>query len=197
MVLPPHNPAIRSGGIPVVFLDTVGYHFPETYAYRDRMKREWSLNLVNVLPERTVARQESEFGILYQTDPTRCCHLRKVEPLAKGLEPFDIWFAGLRREQSPTRRNIRKAELHEFPSGQTIWRKSICWLGLKSEIKRWNYPSEERRGTRSLPLYDEGYQSIGCAPCTSIPSDPDNPRSGRWDGTKLECGIHTFARRAG
>ena len=178
--------------IPVVFLDT-GYHFPETYAYRDRMKREWSLNLVNVLPERTVARQESEFGILYQTDPTRCCHLRKVEPLAKGLEPFDIWFAGLRREQSPTRRNIRKAELHEFPSGKTIWKVNPLADWKSNQV--WNYLEEN--GIGHLPLYDEGYQSIGCAPCTSIPSDPDNPRSGRWDGTKLECGIHTFARRAG
>src|SRR5467141_3068630 len=66
--------------IPVLFLDT-GYHFAETYEYRDRVAKEWELNLVNVVPRRTVAEQESQFGILYQTNPTQCCHMRKVEPL--------------------------------------------------------------------------------------------------------------------
>lgn len=63
--------------IPVLFLET-GYHFPETIQYRDRMAIEWDLNLVNVLPEHTVAEQEAEFGILNQTAPDRCCALRKV-----------------------------------------------------------------------------------------------------------------------
>jgi phosphoadenosine phosphosulfate reductase len=70
--------------IPVLFLET-GYHFPETIEYRDRIAAEWDLNLVNVLPERTVAEQESEFGILNQTAPDRCCALRKVEPLFRSL----------------------------------------------------------------------------------------------------------------
>src|ERR1700743_2694869 len=63
--------------IPVLFLET-GYHFPETLEYRDRMAREWDLNLVNVLPERTVEEQESQFGILNQTAPDLCCGMRKV-----------------------------------------------------------------------------------------------------------------------
>ncbi len=63
--------------VPVLFLDT-GYHFSQTYEYRDRMAKEWSLHLVNVLPKQTVPEQESAFGILYQSDPTRCCQLRKV-----------------------------------------------------------------------------------------------------------------------
>jgi len=81
----------RIPDVPVLFLDT-GYHFPQTYEYRDRLAREWSLNLVNVLPAETVAQQESAFGILYRSDPTRCCQLRKVEPLLGALEPFDVWF---------------------------------------------------------------------------------------------------------
>ncbi len=68
----------------VLFLDT-GYHFAQTYEYRDRMAKQWSLNLINVLPERTVAEQESAFGILYRSEPTRCCQLRKVEPLMRAL----------------------------------------------------------------------------------------------------------------
>src|SRR6202171_2503393 len=107
----------RVPGSPVLFLDT-GYHFPQTYEYRDRMTRQWSLNLVNVLPAQTVALQESAFGILYRSEPTRCCQLRKVEPLMRALEPFDIWFTGLRREQSPTRKNLKKLELHRLPTGK-------------------------------------------------------------------------------
>src|SRR5689334_14761992 len=62
----------RIPSIPVLFLET-GYHFAQTYEYRDRISIEWSLNLVNVIPENTVAQQESEFGILHRTDPTQCC----------------------------------------------------------------------------------------------------------------------------
>src|SRR6202022_2416450 len=65
----------RMPDVPVLFLDT-GYHFPQTYEYRDRMSRQWSLNLVNVLPAQTVTEQESAFGILYRSEPTRCCQLR-------------------------------------------------------------------------------------------------------------------------
>src|SRR5260370_37667278 len=84
--------------MPVLFLDT-GYHFPQTYEYRDRLAREWSLHLVNVLPKQTVAEQESAFGILYQSDPGRCCQLRKLEPLLSAHEPIDVWITGVRREQ--------------------------------------------------------------------------------------------------
>src|ERR1700683_1524033 len=66
--------------IPVLFLET-GYHFPETYAYRDRMTEQLRLNLVNLASRQTVAAQESQFGILYQSAPDRCCGMRKVEPL--------------------------------------------------------------------------------------------------------------------
>src|SRR5579864_8202243 len=64
--------------IPVLFLDT-GYHFRETYAYRDQMATAWNLNLINVAPRISVSEQEGAFGILHQIDPSRCCQLRKVE----------------------------------------------------------------------------------------------------------------------
>src|SRR5712691_12072069 len=177
--------------VPVLFLDT-GYHFAQTYEYRDRMAREWSLNLVNVLPAQTVAQQESAFGILNRSDPTRCCQLRKVEPLLGALEPFDVWFTGLRREQSPTRKNLKKVELHRLPTGKTLWKVSL--LADWSWEQVWNYMNANE--ISHLPQYDEGYLSIGCEPCTALPADPNNPRSGRWGGTKLECGIHTFSKRA-
>jgi phosphoadenosine phosphosulfate reductase len=177
--------------LPVLFLDT-GYHFPQTYEYRDRMTRQWSLNLVNVLPAQTVAEQESAFGILYRDEPTRCCQLRKVEPLMRALQPFDIWFTGLRREQSPTRKNLKKVELHRLPSGKTLWKVNLLADWNWEQV--WQYANVN--GIPHLPQYDEGYLSIGCQPCTALPSDPNNPRSGRWGGTKLECGMHTFSMRA-
>jgi phosphoadenosine phosphosulfate reductase len=181
----------RIPDVPVLFLET-GYHFRQTYEYRDRMTREWSLNLVNVLPMQTVPEQESSLGILYRSDPTRCCQLRKVEPLMRSLEPFDLWFTGLRREQSPTRKNLKKAELHTLPTGKTLWKVSLLADWKWEQV--WSYTNAN--GIPTLPQYDAGYLSIGCEPCTALPADPNNPRSGRWGGTKLECGIHTFSKQA-
>jgi phosphoadenosine phosphosulfate reductase len=174
--------------IPVLFLDT-GYHFAKTYEYRDRMTREWSLNLVNVLPKRTVAEQESELGILYRSHPTQCCQLRKVEPLMAALEPYDLWFTGLRREQSPTRKNLKKTEEHSLPGGKKLLKVSLLADWTWGQV--WEYVGAQKFDY--LPLYDDGYTSVGCEPCTALPSDPNNPRSGRWGGKKLECGIHTFS----
>ncbi len=177
--------------IPVLFLET-GYHFAQTYQFRDQIAREWDLNLVNVVAKKTVAQQESEFGILYRNQPTKCCQLRKVEPLMEALEPFAVWFTGLRREQSPTRKNLRKAEDHRLPSGKTVLKVSP--LADWTWAKVWEYTVANR--LKYLPQYDQGYLSIGCEPCTALPDDPNNPRSGRWGGKKLECGIHTFSERA-
>jgi phosphoadenosine phosphosulfate reductase len=177
--------------LPVLFLET-GYHFAETYQFRDRMTAEWGLNLVNALPRKTVQQQESELGILYREDPAKCCQLRKVEPLMASLEPFDIWFTGLRREQSPTRKNLKKIEHHRLPSGKILLKVSPLADWTWTQV--WEYTGKHKLSY--LPQYDQGYASIGCEPCTAIPDDPANPRSGRWSGKKLECGIHTFSEKA-
>ena len=177
--------------IPVLFLET-GYHFAETYEFRDRLTREWSLNLVNLIPAKSVPEQEAEFGVLYRDDPTKCCQLRKVEPLMRALGPYDVWFTGLRREQSPTRRNLKKAEVHRLPSGKDMLKVSPLADWTWAQV--WGYTTDNRLAY--LPQYDRGYFTIGCEPCTALPSDPANPRSGRWNGKKLECGIHTFSERA-
>jgi len=176
--------------IPVLFLDT-GYHFAETYAYRDRIAKEWNLNLISLQAKQSVAAQEAEFGILNRTNPTKCCELRKVGPLMSGLADYDIWFTGLRRDQSPTRKNLRQVEHHTLPGGKTLLKVSPLAAWNSKEV--WNYIV--RNQIEYLPLYDQGYSSIGCQPCTSIPTDPNNPRSGRWSGQKLECGIHTFTEK--
>ena len=174
--------------IPVLFLDT-GYHFAETYAYRDRMAAEWNLNLVNLMPAITVAEQESQFGILNQTAPDKCCAIRKVTPLFAGLEGYAVWFTGLRREQSKTRANLQVVDAFTLPSGKAL--RKVSPLADWSTRDVWQYASEHN--IPLLPLYEKGYSSIGCEPCTSLPLDPNDPRSGRWSGQKIECGIHVQA----
>ena len=96
--------------VPVLFLDT-GYHFAETYEYRDKMTVEWKMNLINLLPEQTVVQQESQFGILYQTAPDQCCKLRKVDPLFKAVANYRVWVTGLRREQAKSRAALEEAAM--------------------------------------------------------------------------------------
>ena len=176
--------------IPVLFLET-GYHFPDLILYRDRLIEEWGINLVNVASHFPRQRQEAEFGPLYQTDPAACCRIRKVEPLFRALEAYSVWFTGLRREQSPTRANLEAVEAATLPSGHTLSKVSPLALWRWNEV--WSYLRVNE--IPYVPLYDAGYSSIGCEPCTTRPTDPVNARSGRWGGAKLECGIHTFEKR--
>lgn len=173
--------------IPVLFLET-GYHFAEMYAYRDEMTKKYGLNLVNVMPEETVAAQEAAFGKLNQTAPDRCCKLRKVGPLFRSLENYDAWFTGLRRVQSPTRANLQIEDVFPLPSGKSI--PKISPLASWTDKDVWGFAKE--RGVPLVSLYDKGYTSIGCEPCTLLPIDPENLRSGRWAGRKVECGIHVI-----
>ena len=176
--------------VPVIFLET-GYHFPELIAYRDRMVVEWDLNLVNALPKTTLEEHEREFGLLHIVEPTKCCTIRKVEPLMRSLEPFSWWFTGLRREQSPTRAGLKKVEDHRLPTGKMMKKVSV--------LADWDWGRVEgyarEHGNPRLELYDRGYTSIGCEPCTAVPAAGADPRSGRWGGAKLECGIHTFSEK--
>ena len=174
--------------IPVLFLET-GYHFPETLAYRDQMTERLHLNLVNLEAEMSVQQQESQFGILNQTAPDRCCGIRKVGPLFKGLDNYEVWFTALRREQSPTRANLQVQDQFRLPTGKHLLKVSPLADWTNKDV--WEYL--KRRAIPVLPLYDQGYTSIGCAPCTTPPEDPENLRSGRWGGRKLECGIHISA----
>ena len=164
--------------IPVLFLDTV-HHFEQTYAYRDQLVRDWDLRLVNVMAA------EPSPG-LWQTSTNDCCAKHKVGPLFSALEAYDVWFTGLRREQSPSRANLLEVEPFTLPSGKVI--QKVSPLARWSTRQVWDYAAAH--GIPLLPLYEHGYTSIGCEPCTSLPLDPSNPRSGRWRGQKLECGIH-------
>jgi phosphoadenosine phosphosulfate reductase len=127
---------------------------------------------------------------LWQAESTTaCCQRHKVEPLFAALAGYDTWFAGLRREQSPSRANLQENEPFQLPSKEI---RRVSPLAAWTTRDVWRYAKEH--GIRLLPLYDLGYTSIGCEPCTALPDDPNNPRSGRWAGQKLECGIHIQAK---
>jgi phosphoadenosine phosphosulfate reductase len=174
--------------LPILFLDT-GYHFAETYAYRDRMAREWKLNLVNLLPEQTVPEQEAKFGLLYQTSPDQCCKMRKVEPLFKAVAGYRVWLTGLRREQARSRTALEESAMFALPGGKQVLKLAPLAQWTTRDV----WYACEQLAIPLLPLYERGYSSIGCEPCTSLPLDPNDPRSGRWAGRKVECGIHIEA----
>ncbi len=177
--------------IPILFLDT-GYHFAETCAYRDRIAREWDLNLVNLLPATTVAEQEAEHGLLYRSAPDMCCKLRKVEPLFRAVAEYRVWITGLRREQAKSRAALEERSIFALPQGRHV----LKLAPLASWTTRDVWTVCEFMEIPLLPLYERGYSSIGCEPCTSLPIDPNDPRSGRWAGQaahKIECGIHIQA----
>ena len=178
-------------GIPILFLDT-GYHFAETYSYRDQLANEWNLNLINLLPKQTVVEQELERGLLYRSAPDQCCKLRKVEPLFNAVAEYRVWLAGLRREQAKSRAALEESALFTLPGGKQVLKLA--------PLAEWNtrdvWYACEQISIPLLPLYARGYTSIGCEPCTSLPLDPNDPRSGRWGGHKVECGIHIEAAPA-
>jgi phosphoadenosine phosphosulfate reductase len=164
--------------IPVLFLDTV-HHFPQTLAYRDEIVERWGLNLV------TLRAAEPSPG-LWQQSTEACCGRHKVEPLFSALAGYDVWFTGLRREQSPSRAGLQEIEPFRLPDGKVLRKVSPLAAWRTKEV--WAYA--KAHDIPLLPLYQLGYTSIGCEPCTSLPLDPSNERSGRWQGHKLECGIH-------
>jgi phosphoadenosine phosphosulfate reductase len=176
--------------LPTLFLDT-GYHFAETYAYRDRMAREWDVRLINLLPLTTVAEQEAQHGLLYQSSPDRCCAARKVEPLFRAVANYQVWITGLRREQAKTRAGLEESALFTLPGGKQVLKLSPLAHFTTADV--WH--ACEELDIPLLPLYARGYSSIGCEPCTSLPLDPDDARSGRWAGRKVECGIHIEAAK--
>lgn len=166
----------------IVELDT-GLLFPETYATRDALIERYGLSVERVDPLRTVEQQaEDEGPELWLRDPDRCCALRKVAPLARALEGMDAWITGIRREQAATRANARKIE---WDVARGIWKYNP--LADWTEQDLWARITE--RDLPYHPLHDQGYSSIGCAPCTQ----PGSGREGRWASSeKTECGLHVI-----
>jgi phosphoadenosine phosphosulfate reductase len=174
--------------IPVVELDTQLF-FKETYDTRDRLVERYGLNLVrpHVL---TVAEQHAQEGPnLWERDPDRCCHLRKVEPLERTLSQYDAWISGIRREQALTRADAQRVEWSERYG---VWKihPIVDWDAKR--VAAYIHVNEIPYN----PLHDVGYPSIGCIPCTRPVVVGEDERAGRWAGAdKIECGIHTKEER--
>lgn len=171
-------------GVPVVFLDT-GYHFAETIGTRDAVATVYPVQLVTVLALRSVAEQDAEHGPrLHDRNPDLCCNLRKVEPLARGLAPYDAWASGIRRDEATTRTKIRVVDWDEKRAMVKV-NPLADWTQEQLDA----YIAAE--GVLVNPLVSDGYPSIGCAPCTRRVAEGEDARSGRWSGTgKTECGLH-------
>jgi phosphoadenosine phosphosulfate reductase len=170
-------------GIDVIFLDT-GYHFVETIGTRDAVQAVHNVNLITVTPEQTVAEQDATWGKdLFARAPDQCCALRKVAPLNRALEPYSAWATGVRRADSAARAKTPIVSWDE--------RRRLIKI---APIARWSDDDVadyiEANSLMVNPLLEEGYPSIGCAPCT-LKADLGDPRAGRWAGlAKTECGIH-------
>jgi phosphoadenosine phosphosulfate reductase len=161
--------------IEVVFIDT-GYHFPETMETMEAVRRRYGLNL-RVM---TVAPHDEE---LWRVDPENCCSAVKVGQLDRALQGKLAWMSGLRRDEAETRANA------------PIVGRDVRGLIKINPIAQWNDADVDGYiADHDLvlnPLLLQGYTSIGCMPCTSKPTDPSDPRSGRWAGQgKTECGLH-------
>ena len=173
-----------ASGVDVLFLDT-GYHFAETIGTRDAVAQVYDVQVRTMLPLLTVAEQDAAHGErLYERDPNACCALRKVEPLARGLEPYTAWASGIRRDEATTRRDIGVVE---WDAKREMVKVNPIATWTQVDVDAY----VEAHGVLVNPLAYDGYPSIGCAPCTRRVAPGDDPRSGRWAGsTKTECGLH-------
>jgi phosphoadenosine phosphosulfate reductase len=162
-------------GIEVVFIDT-GYHFPETLATVEEVRRHYGLNLRMM----TVARQDEA---LWEADPENCCSAVKVGQLDRALNGKLAWMSGLRRTEAANRETT------------PVIARDLRGLIKINPIVMWS--DEDVAGYIAdndvpvNPLTEKGYPSIGCMPCTTPVGDGEDARAGRWRGTdKSECGLH-------
>ena len=161
--------------IEVVFLDT-GFHFPETLAYVERLRRSYDLNLVVTHPE--VGPDEFPCG------SSRCCELRKVAPLARALRGRSAWITGLKRVDTPER---AAAPVIAWDPGRNMVKVNPVAAWSDDDLDTYVEAHELPRH----PLNYVGYVSIGCAPTTVPVAEGHHPREGRWAGSgKTECGLH-------
>lgn len=169
-------------GIPIVFIDT-GFHFNETIDYyKTIISRFQKLNFIPLVPNLNKKEFLQKFGRnIYNEDPDFCCNINKVNPLYNYLEKQEIrtWYAALRKSQSAFRKTINQSE--KIRDDLIKIYPLLCWTesDIDNYIKANSLPSH--------PLQNQGYESIGCYPCTKIGSDSN----GRWQTfVKTECGLH-------
>lgn len=169
--------------LPVYFLET-GKHFPETLAYVETLKKQLGLiNVHAIHPNPDDVKRFDPTGNLWETDPDSCCHIRKTEPLEPITEQYGGWVTGRKRFQTKERGVLPHFEL---TSDDRIKVNPLAYFN-DEDVNQYKIS----HGLPEHPLFAKGYKSIGCAPCTSVVAEGEDPRAGRWRGlNKKECGIH-------
>lgn len=179
--------------IPVIFLDTRRL-FGETLRYQKTLTDYFGLEDVRIIhPDDGTLMQFDPDDMLFNENPDKCCHIRKVEPLDKVMKKmgnlgYKAWITGRKHFQAATRSTLPVIEADtDFVKINPL----ANWTGedIKQAFLAKNLPPH--------PLVADGFKSIGCMPCTTRVAEGADPRSGRWAGRdKTECGIH-LARRPG
>jgi thioredoxin-dependent adenylylsulfate APS reductase len=175
-----------------VFTIDTGRQPEETHALAERVRDRYGIQVEVFMPDAQVAeRMVARHGnnLFYRDAALRllCCQVRKVMPLRRALVNFDAWITGLRRDQCATRSITRKVEIDHDHGGILKLAPLADW----TERQVWDYIR-----ANDVPynaLYDRGYRSIGCAPCTRAVAEGEDSRSGRWwweSATAKECGMH-------
>jgi len=168
----------------IFYLDT-DLLFPQTYELCNQLAARYGVSFERRTSQRSLEQQALRHGEkLWERDPDLCCRLRKVEPLKEMLTGLQAWVTAIRREQSVTRANTKVVE-RDAKFGLI----KINPLAVWSKRDVWHYILEHN--VPYNPLYDLGYSSIGCTPCTTPVQINEDQRAGRWRGfQKTECGLH-------
>jgi phosphoadenosine phosphosulfate reductase len=162
--------------------------FIVTTRYKPKETKQFMSDEVTRYPElRVFSNNEKIPDKLYETDPDKCCEILKVQPVRQAVQEMNVecWVTGLRCTEGRTRTNYKEVE--ELDKGLIKLNPILIWY----EREIWQYLA--LNNVPINPLYNEGYRSLGCAPCTKIAQGVDE-RAGRWIGTSKcggECGIHT------
>ena len=175
----------------VLTLDT-GRLPQETHDMIDRVRQRYGIAIDVITPgPADVAEMVRAHGVnlFYESVELRrlCCDVRKSRPLARALRGYDAWITGVRREQAATRAHTQVVTVDAEHGGIAKIAPLAGWT--KQQV--WDYIREHDLPYHSL--YDHGYTSIGCAPCTRATTAREDERAGRWwweQGGVKECGLH-------
>jgi phosphoadenosine phosphosulfate reductase len=179
-----HMTSLIRRDILIFFLDT-GYHFWETQMFHEQLASHWQLNVLSLYRDaRWDEFVRERIRSLPVEDPNLCCFIHKVQPMQRALKDMKAWITGIRRDQTAVRAKAQILELQE--DGLLKISPLLNWT--KQDISK--YSKEHRLPAH--PLFQRGYRSIGCSPCTVAIGVNEDERSGRWAGRgKVECGLHT------
>ena len=171
-------------------IDT-GYEFPETMTFADKLVKETGMNFFWArASEEAKKKIDQEYGDSFiKNDQYKCCEM-KIPAIESHMKNYDAWITGLRRDETETRKNIKLVEVGKIVKVNPIafWTKDDVWQYIKENKLSYH------------PLYDAGYASLGCKPCTTegkVRSGGGRQgqfeRAGRFSGTNhagQECGLH-------